>query len=641
MVLRTSVGYRTLRNSATLTADQKTEADRLSNEASQATQAGKFGEALRAYYHGMAVMRGVSWTPALEFTSGLQGRLDHAVVDPGQAVTVSLSPLYTPPAGAKLNTTVFLVSKKDGAREISLGPAAPLDAAHLPFSEKVAVPSGAAGDYALEVRLSADGETSPSGAARSGMIKSLPLHAEALSASAQHLRDRLAKTSRKTDRALPSAEYALAIYERADHGDANPAGYRFAEEFARANEILDAIEAGRDPFAGKRGDFRKAYRSAVDQTVQPYRLFVPEAYTPSKPNPLIVALHGMGGDENSMFELYGAGALKREAERLGFMVACPKGRDTASMYRGLAEQDVMDVLAEVRRDYNIDSGRIFLMGHSMGGYGTWSVAMSHPEVFAALGPISGGGNPAGMAKIAAIPEYVVHGDNDPTVPVSMSRIMVEAGKAAGAKIVYVEVPGGNHGSVVVPQLRPMLEFFAQQRRNDVPPAAAPAPAPHMPRGTATDVPNDEIQATVKKTASAAVSDQAIRVVSVNDEYNVGVGVVHRARYASKPSPNGIEHSQITEIYHVIEGSGVLVTGGTIENPRESSPDSSVVRVLNGPSTGGGAISGGVSRRIGPGDVVIIPPNTPHWFSDISSDQIVYLVIRVDPHKVLPAGYGAK
>jgi len=168
-----------------------------------------------------------------------------------------------------------------------------------------------------------------------------------------------------------------------------------------------------------------------------------------------------------------------------------------------------------------------------------------------------------------------------------------------------------------------------------------AQTPHLPRGTATDVTKEDIEATLKKTPTAAVSDQAIRVVSINDEYNVGVGVVHRAKTTGKASPNGIEHSQITEIYHVIEGNATLVTGGTIENPRESSPDSMVVKVLNGPSTGGGAIVGGVSRKIGPGDVVIIPPNTPHWFSEIVSDQIVYLVVRVDPHKVLPAGYGAK
>ena len=60
-----------------------------------------------------------------------------------------------------------------------------------------------------------------------------------------------------------------------------------------------------------------------------------------------------------------------------------------------------------------------------------------------------------------------------------------------------------------------------------------------------------------------------------------------------------------------------------------------------PSTGGGKIDGGVSRRMTAGDVVIIPPNTAHWFSSIDSDDIVYLVVRVDPKKVLPAGYGAK
>jgi predicted peptidase len=177
----------------------------------------------------------------------------------------------------------------------------------------------------------------------------------------------------------------------------------------------------------------------------------------------VVALHGMGGDENSMFDAY-AGEVKKNAERLAFLVVCPKGRDTASMYRGAAEQDVMDVLAEVRRDYKIDPKRIYLMGHSMGGFGTWSTAIDHPDVFAALGPISGGGNPAGMVKLKDVPQYVVHGDADPTVPVTQSRTMIEAGKKAGANIVYVEVPGGNHTSIAVPNIGPMFDFFAKQAR---------------------------------------------------------------------------------------------------------------------------------------------------------------------------------
>ena len=94
---------------------------------------------------------------------------------------------------------------------------------------------------------------------------------------------------------------------------------------------------------------------------------------------------------------------------------------------------------------------------------------------------------------------------------------------------------------------------------------APAPS-HQPRGTATDISNAEILATVAKTATAPVSDQQIRVVGVNNgEYNVGVGVVHRAKTEGRDIGFGIEHSQITEIYHVISGTGTFVTGGTIEN----------------------------------------------------------------------------
>ena len=166
-------------------------------------------------------------------------------------------------------------------------------------------------------------------------------------------------------------------------------------------------------------------------------------------------------------------------------------------------------------------------------------------------------------------------------------------------------------------------------------------APHLPRGTATDISSAELQSLVQKTASERISDQAIRVVSINGEYNVSVGVVHRSKVSGAQAGGGIEHSQITEIYHIIEGNATLVTGGSMDNLSEFPPDSPVVTVLNGPSTRGGPIQNGVSRKIGPGDVVIIPPNTPHWFSEITSNQIVYLVVRVDPHKILPAGYVPK
>jgi pimeloyl-ACP methyl ester carboxylesterase len=481
MVLRTSVGYGTQRASLPLTDEQKKLADQFGQEARQENSAGRYGEAMRRYHEGMAAMHSVAWTPQVELASSLTGHLDHAMLEPGKKVTISLAPLYpVDAAGAakeKVNAAIFLVSARGGGRggqgagsgeaPKNLAAAVPIDASHLPFTEQITLPDVPTGDYTLEVRLTqADGSV-PEGL-RATFSKPLPIHVEALSADAAKLRDRLAKFSKSNAPTLATAQFVLARYEQTDKGDASPLNYNFRGEFATANAILDALDAGKDPLAGKHGDMRRAYLSKADQTLQPYRIFVPTQYDGSKATPLVVALHGMGGDENSMFDGYHE-VMKVEAQRVGFLVVCPKGRDNASMYRGTAEQDVLDVLAEVRRDYKVDAKRIYLMGHSMGGYGTWSTAIDHPELFAALGPISGGGNAAGMEKIKDIPQYVVHGDDDRTVNVNQSRNMVAAGKKLNAPITYVEVPGGSHGGVAEPNFAPMLDFFVKQ----VKPTAAP------------------------------------------------------------------------------------------------------------------------------------------------------------------------
>jgi predicted esterase len=455
LVLRTSVGYRTQRNSLQLSDAQKQEADRLLREAEQANSAGKYGEAMRAMAHGLTVMQGKEWTSAAELSAALRVKLDHAMLEPGRHATLTVSTIFAPqlPAGMQdLGGTVSLVA---GGKESPLADPVTIAPARLPQAVGLSIPNIPAGEFTVELKVF-------SGDKAVATVRT-PAHVESMAETVAKLNARLAKAPKTNPAALATAGYAVALYDRADSGDATPARIHFADEFALANEILDALVAGRDPFSGKRGDLRKAYRSAVDNTLQPYRLFVPDAYTAAKSWPLVVALHGMGGDENSMFDAY-AGEVKKNAERLGFLVVCPKGRDTASMYRGAAEQDVMDVLAEVRRDYKVDSKRIYLMGHSMGGYGTWSTAMDHPEIFAALGPISGGGNAAGMVKLKDVPQFVVHGDADPTVPVTQSRTMVEAGKKAGANIVYVEVPGGNHTSIAVPNIGPMFDFFAKQTK---------------------------------------------------------------------------------------------------------------------------------------------------------------------------------
>lgn len=462
MVLSTSVRYNTMKASLPLTEEQRQEVDKLGSEAMQLGFTGRTGDAMRNLYRGMAVMRGAAWTPVLELAASLQPKLNHHLIAPGNTVTLALKPLYSSSTADQMLKVALVMkpAKGDGEKEIATSTIA---GTKLPASIEVALPPGLTGDYFLEARLT-DSEGKFDAKAKDAFVKTVPVRIQSFADEARKLEKRIAAVDEKKHSSVTTAAFALALYERADRGEANPHRTDLARTFETANEILDAVENGKDPFAGKTGDFHRAYRSGVDKTLQPYRLFVPGRYDATKPAPLVVALHGMGGDENSMFDLYSAGLIKREGEKRGFFVVAPKGRGPASMYRGDAEKDVLDVIGEVRRDYAIDAGRIYVMGHSMGGFGSWSIAMNHPDLFAALGPVAGGGNPSRLPGIKHVPQFVVHGDNDRTVPVTQSRNMVEAARKAGATVEYVEVPGGNHVDIVVPNIAAMFDFFAKQKR---------------------------------------------------------------------------------------------------------------------------------------------------------------------------------
>src|SRR6266853_835190 len=149
---------------------------------------------------------------------------------------------------------------------------------------------------------------------------------------------------------------------------------------------------------------------------------------------------------------------------------------------------------------------------------------------------------------------------------------------------------------------------------------------------ATYVSAADIQANLTGAPNAATNPQPnIRVVDAGG-YNVAVGVIHRAQ-----TPPGVSavHFKVTEIYHVMDGAGTLVTGGTMVNAKTRPPDSTSVKLEDGPGASGTSIQGGVSRRIKAGDVVIIPAGVPHWFSAIDG-SITYVVMRVDPGRLLAA-----
>jgi oxalate decarboxylase/phosphoglucose isomerase-like protein (cupin superfamily) len=91
---------------------------------------------------------------------------------------------------------------------------------------------------------------------------------------------------------------------------------------------------------------------------------------------------------------------------------------------------------------------------------------------------------------------------------------------------------------------------------------------------------------------------------------------------------------VSEVYHIIDGSGVLMLGPDIVGAKRRPADDRAVRLLNGPGSNGSSIRNGVSYALEPGDVVVVPAGTGHWFQKIE-DHLLYLMVRVDPDKVTP------
>jgi predicted peptidase len=126
---------------------------------------------------------------------------------------------------------------------------------------------------------------------------------------------------------------------------------------------------------------------------------------------------------------------------------------------------VLRVVEQLKKDYRIDPKRLYLMGLSMGGFGTWDTVERHPEMFAAAVPICGGGDSKRVGEIAKLPVWVFHGEKDSVVPVRLSREMVEALKAAGGSPRYTEYPGVDHNSWTPAFKEPeLLKWLTAQKR---------------------------------------------------------------------------------------------------------------------------------------------------------------------------------
>lgn len=205
----------------------------------------------------------------------------------------------------------------------------------------------------------------------------------------------------------------------------------------------------------------------------PYAIFVPSTYDSngSESLPLLVSLHGLGRSYDWLMGYHG---LLDQAEESGYAVVTPLGYIREGWYGSrpaedpqdgvYSEQDVMNVLDLVRDELRIDSDRIFLWGHSMGGGGTYHLAAKHPDVFAALGvaapaPAISAPMDEILDKIAHLPIFILQGDQDELVPVFATRTWVAGMAARGMQHLYVEIEGGDHSLLISQDANNMKKFI--------------------------------------------------------------------------------------------------------------------------------------------------------------------------------------
>jgi len=132
---------------------------------------------------------------------------------------------------------------------------------------------------------------------------------------------------------------------------------------------------------------------------------------------------------------------------------------------------------------------------------------------------------------------------------------------------------------------------------------------------------DDVAATLKQSIANNVVDQPVKAADVPGGHKASLALLRR----TKAETSALIHKRVTEIYQISEGSGTIVTGGSLENPT----DTDLTRLNAGPSQTG-THKGGEARHVGPKDIIIVPAGTPHRFSQLDGPEIVYLVYRFEP-----------
>jgi predicted esterase len=247
---------------------------------------------------------------------------------------------------------------------------------------------------------------------------------------------------------FPLQTYGAALADRPSY---QTAGDLF-EAWSQLEPALTVFIEGGDPFLGRAGPCRRAFRSEIDGSLQPYSIKLPDDYDPSRAYPMIVFLHGSAQSDE--------GLLNLPRSNGAFIEIAPFGRDMYGAYASEESQiDIQEAIADASRWYNIDPDRIVIGGFSMGGYGALRTFYETPDLYAGVAVFAGhpnlanewlgGGHPdfldpSTQAVLIDTPVFIYHGQADEALDPDLMKRLADSLAGQGAAVTTRFVPGRGH-----------------------------------------------------------------------------------------------------------------------------------------------------------------------------------------------------
>src|SRR5262245_44783908 len=327
-LLSVRVGYNTRKATVKPTGELKAQIDEIDKQIAEATRLGNSAELRRLMAKGTTLLAGRPWTDVLDYTNSIVLRTDHIVADSTKAYPIRLEQIYRPSIELTRSLTAHVIVRQRPTPAQGGAPPAPgavvkdlgtfegvsRDLRESPYSFELDVRDVPDGTYQLNIEV-IDGDRSLGTSTllinlRKGLDDLVArLEADAKKAPEDLRADILFPVDRM--RHVNRAKIELRTFDP-------------DKDFTEAQAVAAAARTGKNPFATRTGDFKRHYLLDAASEIIPYHMYVPTAYNGSRAYPLIIALHGLGGTEDSFFDGYDK-AFPPLAEQHGYIVAAALG----------------------------------------------------------------------------------------------------------------------------------------------------------------------------------------------------------------------------------------------------------------------------------------------------------------------------